>query len=48
MSEVQPWQQLFEKIIGSWVSRAIYVAAKLRLAGHPSVSAGRYAFTGRG
>jgi hypothetical protein len=32
MSEVQPSQQLFEKIIGSWVSRAIYVAAKLRLA----------------
>jgi hypothetical protein len=48
MSEVQPWQQLFEKIIGSWVSRAIYVAAKLRLADTLVVSAGRYVFTGRG
>jgi hypothetical protein len=48
VSEVQPWQQLFEKIIGSWVSRAIYVAAKPRLAGHLAVSAGRYAFAGRG
>jgi hypothetical protein len=34
MREVQPWQQLFEKIIGSWVSRAIYAAAKLRIADH--------------
>jgi hypothetical protein len=34
MSEVQLWQQLFEKIIGSWVSRAIYAAAKLRIADH--------------
>ena len=47
MSEVQPWQQLFEKIIGSWVSRAIYLAAKPRLAGQLAVSAGRYAFAGR-
>jgi hypothetical protein len=30
----QPWRQLFEKITGSWVSRAIYVAAKLRIADH--------------
>jgi O-methyltransferase domain len=34
MSDVQPWRQLFDKIIGSWVSRAIYVAAKLRIADH--------------
>src|SRR5262249_43272056 len=34
MSERQPWQQLFDKIIGSWVSRAIYAAAKLRIADH--------------
>jgi hypothetical protein len=34
MSEVQPWQQLFEKIMGSWVERAIYAAAKLRIADH--------------
>jgi hypothetical protein len=30
----QPWQQLFEKITGLWVSRAIYAAAKLRIADH--------------
>jgi hypothetical protein len=47
LSEVQPWQQLVERIIDSWVSRAIYVAAKPRLAGHLAVSAGQYAFTGR-
>jgi hypothetical protein len=34
MSETQSWKQLFEKIIGSWVSRAIYAAAKLRIADH--------------
>jgi O-methyltransferase domain/Dimerisation domain len=34
MSDVQPWQKLFEKITGSWVSRAIYAAAKLRIADH--------------
>ena len=34
MREPQPWQQLFEKITGSWVSRAIYAAAKLRIADH--------------
>ncbi len=34
MSERQPWQQVFERIIGSWVSRAIYAAAKLRIADH--------------
>jgi hypothetical protein len=33
-SEVQPWQQLFEKLIGSWVARAIYAAARLRVADH--------------
>jgi hypothetical protein len=32
--EPQLWQQLFEKMIGSWVSRAIYAAAKLRIADH--------------
>jgi hypothetical protein len=32
MSEPQPEQQLVQMIIGSWVSRAIYVAAKLRIA----------------
>jgi hypothetical protein len=32
--EPQPWQQLFEKITGLWVSRAIYAAAKLRIADH--------------
>jgi hypothetical protein len=34
MSEVQHWHQLFEKIIGSWVSRAIYATEELRLANH--------------
>jgi hypothetical protein len=34
MSEPQPAQQLVQMIVGSWVSRAIYVAAKLRLADH--------------
>jgi hypothetical protein len=34
MSEVQPWQQLFQMITGAWISRMIYVAAKLRLADH--------------
>jgi hypothetical protein len=32
MSEPQPAQQLVEMIVGSWVSRAIYVAAKLQIA----------------
>jgi O-methyltransferase domain/Dimerisation domain len=32
MNEPQPWQQLLQMIIGSWVSRAIYAAAKLRVA----------------
>ncbi len=34
MSEPQPSQQLVQMIVGSWVSRAIYVAAKLQIAGH--------------
>jgi hypothetical protein len=34
MNEPQPAQQLVQMIIGSWVSRAIYVAAKLRVADH--------------
>jgi O-methyltransferase domain/Dimerisation domain len=34
MHEQQPSQQLIQMIVGSWVSRAIYVAAKLRLADH--------------
>jgi hypothetical protein len=34
MNEPQPWQQLTQMITGSWVSRAIYVAAKLRIADH--------------
>jgi hypothetical protein len=34
MNEAKPWQQLFQMIIGSWVSRAIYVAAKLQIADH--------------
>ena len=34
MSEPQPSQQLLQMIIGSWVSRAIYAAAKLRIADH--------------
>jgi hypothetical protein len=33
-TEPQPRQQLLQMIIGSWVSRAIYVAAKLRIADH--------------
>ena len=37
MSEAQPSQQLFEKLIGSWVARAIYAAAKLRVADHLAV-----------
>jgi hypothetical protein len=32
MSELQPREQLLELMIGSWVSRAIYVAAKLQVA----------------
>jgi hypothetical protein len=32
MSEPQPWQQLTRMITGSWTSRAIYAAAKLRIA----------------
>jgi hypothetical protein len=32
MNELQPWQQLLQMMTGSWVSRAIYVAAKLKLA----------------
>jgi O-methyltransferase domain/Dimerisation domain len=34
MSESHSAQQLVQMIVGSWVSRAIYVAAKLRLADH--------------
>jgi len=34
MSEEQPRQQLLQKIVGSWISRTIYVAAKLRVADH--------------
>jgi len=34
MSESQTWQRLFDRIIGSWMSRAIYAAAKLRIADH--------------
>ena len=34
MNEPQPSQQLAQMIIGSWVSQAIYVAAKLRIADH--------------
>jgi hypothetical protein len=34
MSEVQTWKPLFDKLIGTWVSRAIYAAAKLRIADH--------------
>jgi hypothetical protein len=33
-NEQTPWQQLLQLIIGSWISRAIYVAAKLRIADH--------------
>jgi len=32
MSEPQPSQQLVQMIVGSWVSRAIFVAAKLQIA----------------
>src|SRR5215472_697842 len=32
MSEPEPAQQLVQMIVGSWVSRAIYVAAKLQIA----------------
>jgi hypothetical protein len=32
MSEPQPEEQLIQMIVGSWVSRAIYVAAKLQIA----------------
>jgi hypothetical protein len=34
MSEPQPWQQLTRMITGYWTARAIYVAAKLRVADH--------------
>jgi phosphate transport system protein len=34
MSEPQSWQQLVQMIVDFWASRAIYVAAKLRLDGH--------------
>jgi hypothetical protein len=34
MNEPKRWQQLLQLIIGSWVSRAIYVVAKLRVADH--------------
>jgi len=34
MSEPQHAQQLVQMIIRSWISRAIYVAAKLRIADH--------------
>jgi hypothetical protein len=32
MSEPQPRQQLSQMIVGYWIARAIYVAAKLRIA----------------
>jgi hypothetical protein len=32
MSELQPSQQLVQMIVGSWISRAIYVASKLQIA----------------
>jgi O-methyltransferase domain len=32
MRESNSWKPLFEKLFGSWISRAIYVAAKLRIA----------------
>jgi len=32
MIDVKVWQQLFQMITGAWVARAIYVAAKLRIA----------------
>ena len=31
-NERQPWRQLLRMMVGSWISRAIYVAAKLRIA----------------
>ena len=34
MNEPKPWQQLIQMITGYWISRAIYVAAKLRIADH--------------
>jgi hypothetical protein len=34
MSESHPSQQLMQMIVGSWVSRAVYLAARLRLADH--------------
>jgi hypothetical protein len=34
MSEPQPSQQLMQMSMGSWISRAIYVSAKLRIADH--------------
>src|SRR5262249_29778293 len=34
MSDPQSWQQLTRMITGYWTSRAIYVAAKLRIADH--------------
>src|SRR5262249_50079619 len=34
MSEPHPWQQLTRMITGYWTARAIYVAAKLRVADH--------------
>ena len=34
MSKQQPSQQLTQMITGYWVSRAIYIAAKLRIADH--------------
>jgi hypothetical protein len=33
-NERQPWRQLLRMMVGSWISRAIYVAAKLRVADH--------------
>src|SRR5262245_33909526 len=32
MNDAKGWQQLLQMITGTWVSRAIYVAAKLRIA----------------
>ena len=34
MSDPQPSQQLMQMTMGSWISRAIYVSAKLRIADH--------------
>ena len=39
MSEPHPWQQLTQMITSYWVSRAIYLAAKLRIADHLHVPA---------